>query len=400
MSNVLDTILVVYLAGRAMTGWKRGAIVAVVSVAGLVLGLWAGLWISGIVAEAFFDENWTWLAEGAARACIILVVAKIIEGVCLTIARRLRNASTSARLDTVDSVGGAVLHVIASALVITVAATALAPVLPPSWAWAIDESSIVTQTNRVIPEQVNDAATRLVGQAADAFPKVFAGDTPNLLPPGPAPDDDAVTTEAVRRAATSIVKVRSRAPQCDRASEGTGWVSSPHRVVTNAHVVAGSDGVTVQVGGTGARLQASVIAYDPDVDLAVLAVPNLDAPALTMASTVNNGDAAVVAGFPLDGGYTLGAATVGPSIQARGENIYGTGTVVREILSLRATVRPGNSGGPLLTTDGKVAGTIFGRSTSQPQTGYALTNNQTRAFIRAVGPSDNHPVSTGRCTVG
>ena len=176
-------------------------------------------------------------------------------------------------------------------------------------------------------------------------------------------------------------------------------MSSRHRVVTNAHVVAGSNQVTVQVGGTGARLRARVVSYDPDMDLAVLAVPDLRSPALTMASTVKDGDPTVVAGFPLDGPYTLEAATVRGSIMARGENIYGTDTVVREILSLRGTVRPGNSGGPLLTTDGKVAGTIFARSTAQPQTGYALSNDQTRRFIRA-GANDTTAAATGWCTVG
>lgn len=90
-----------------------------------------------------------------------------------------------------------------------------------------------------------------------------------------------------------------------------------------------------------------------------------------MTSSVDAGDSTVIAGFPLDGPYTVNAARVRGAITARGENIYGDDDVVREILSLRGTVQPGNSGGPLLTTDGKVAGTIFARSTSQPQTGYA-----------------------------
>ena len=397
MPHILDVILVVYLTMRAMAGWMRGAVVGVASLIGLVLGVWAGLWTSGIVADQFFDENWTWLAAGAVRVCITLVIAEIIQGICVHIAQHIHRAFNSVGLGNVDRFGGSVLNVIATALVVTVAATALSPILPPSWTEAIDESSVITQTNRVIPDEVNEAAARLVGRAADTFPKVFADEAPSL--PAPAPDDETVTTPGVRRAAQSIVKVRSLAPRCDRASEGTGWVSSRHRVATNAHVVAGSNQVTVQVGGSGARLQARVVSYDPDMDLAVLAVPDLHAPALTMASAVKDGDPTVVAGFPLDGPYTLEAATVRGSIMARGENIYGTDTVVREILSLRGTVRPGNSGGPLLTTDGKVAGTIFARSTAQPQTGYALSNNQTRKFIRA-GANDTTAAATGWCTVG
>ena len=154
----------------------------------------------------------------------------------------------------------------------------------------------------------------------------------------------------------------------------------------------------MQVGGEGARLRARVVAYDPNLDLAVLAVPSLEAPALPMASSVDTGDSTVIAGFPLDGPYTVRAARVRGTLMARGENIYGDGDVVRKILSLRGTVQPGNSGGPLLTTDGKVAGTIFARSTSQPQTGYALTNRQTRQLIRS-GTHDSTPASTGRCSI-
>lgn len=224
MPHILDVILVVYLAMRAIAGWMRGAVVGVASLIGLVLGVWAGLWTSGIVADQFFDENWTWLAAGAVRVCITLVIAEIIQGICVHIAQHIHRAFNSVGLGNVDRFGGSVLNVIATALVVTVAATALSPILPPSWTEAIDESSVITQTNRVIPDEVNEAAARLVGRAADTFPKVFADEAPSL--PAPAPDDETVTTPGVRRAAQSIVKVRSRAPRCDRASEGTGWVSS------------------------------------------------------------------------------------------------------------------------------------------------------------------------------
>ena len=81
------------------------------------------------------------------------------------------------------------------------------------------------------------------------------------------------------------------------------------------------------------------------------------------------GDSAVVAGYPQDGDLNLQAATVANRVQANGQNIYNDGTVTREIYSIRSTVRPGNSGGPLLTTDGKVYGVVFARSTSDDETG-------------------------------
>lgn len=396
MAHILDITLAVILILRALRGWTRGAISGIASLIGLIGGVWVGLWASGDIVSRITNNSSSWLATGPLRFGVVLVIVEVIYGLCNGLARRTCHASETAGLGALDRIGGALLSATATALVVAVGATALAPLLPPQWTQAIDESAVINTTNRAIPPQINHEAARLIGQMADTFPKVFTGQDPRL--PGDAPDDSAANSPGVRQAARSIVKVRSLSHQCDRASEGTGWVSSPHRVVTNAHVVAGSDTVTVQVGGQGARLRARVVAYDPDLDLAVLAVPKLKAPALTMTSSVDAGDSTVIAGFPLDGPYTVNAARVRGAITARGENIYGDDDVVREILSLRGTVQPGNSGGPLLTTDGKVAGTIFARSTSQPQAGYALTNRETRQLIRS-GTYGSTPASTGRCSV-
>ena len=396
MAHTLDIILAVILILRALRGWARGAISGIVSLIGLIGGVWVGLWASGDIVSRITNNSSSWLTTGLLRLGVVLVIIEVIHGLCMGLARWIRRASETVGLGLLDRIGGALLSVAATVLVVTVGATALAPILPPQWAQAIDESAVINSANRAVPPQISHEAARLVGQVADAFPKVFTGQDPRL--PSDDPDDSAADSPGVRQAARSIVKVRSLSHQCDRASEGTGWVSSRHRVVTNAHVVAGSDGVTVQVGGEGARLRARVVAYDPNLDLAVLAVPSLEAPALPMASSVDTGDSTVIAGFPLDGPYTVRAARVRGTLMARGENIYGDGDVVRKILSLRGTVQPGNSGGPLLTTDGKVAGTIFARSTSQPQTGYALTNRQTRQLIRS-GTHDSTPASTGRCSI-
>ncbi|REB71208.1 MarP family serine protease [Cutibacterium namnetense] len=396
MAHTLDIILAVILILRALRGWARGAISGIVSLIGLIGGVWVGLWASGDIVSRITNNSSSWLTTGLLRLGVVLVIIEVIHGLCMGLARWIRRASETVGLGLLDRIGGALLSVAATVLVVTVGATALAPILPPQWAQAIDESAVINTANRAVPPQISHEAARLVGQVADAFPKVFTGQDPRL--PSDDPDDSAADSPGVRQAARSIVKVRSLSHQCDRASEGTGWVSSRHRVVTNAHVVAGSDGVTVQVGGEGARLRARVVAYDPNLDLAVLAVPSLEAPALPMASSVDTGDSTVIAGFPLDGPYTVRAARVRGTLMARGENIYGDGDVVRKILSLRGTVQPGNSGGPLLTTDGKVAGTIFARSTSQPQTGYALTNRQTRQLIRS-GTHDSTPASTGRCSI-
>jgi S1-C subfamily serine protease len=153
-------------------------------------------------------------------------------------------------------------------------------------------------------------------------------------------------------------------------------VYAARHVMTNAHVVAGIDHPSVRIGGVGPSYAARVVFFDPDRDVAVLYVPDLHAPVLRFDDGAKRGDASVVAGYPQDGDLTLRAATVANRIQATGQNIYSTATVTREIYSIRSTVLPGNSGGPLLTTDGRVYGVVFARSTSDQETGYVLTADE------------------------
>jgi S1-C subfamily serine protease len=213
------------------------------------------------------------------------------------------------------------------------------------------------------------------------------------------PDATVGQTAGVRRAARSIVKITGDAQACSRSQEGSGWVLADDVVVTNAHVVAGVRRPSVQVGGVGDRHEASVVVFDPVRDLAVLRVPGLDAPALPRAGDLDRGAAAVVAGFPLNGPFRLDAARVRDVITARGEDIYGRQTSVREVYSLYARVQPGNSGGPLLDRQGRVVGTVFAKSLDDDSTGYALTMQEARPVL-ARGLSATQPVSTGDCAAG
>jgi S1-C subfamily serine protease len=164
--------------------------------------------------------------------------------------------------------------------------------------------------------------------------------------------------------------------------------------MTNAHVVAGIDNPGVRIGGVGQVYEARVVLFDPDRDVAVLYVPELRAPVLRFDDGAARGDSAVVAGYPQDGDLNLQAATVANRVKATGQNIYSDGTVTREIYSIRSTVRPGNSGGPLLTTSGKVYGVVFARSTSDNETGYVLTADEVAADAQKAAAATS-PVDTG-----
>ena len=165
------------------------------------------------------------------------------------------------------------------------------------------------------------------------------------------PDRQVVSTAGVAAAGDSILKVRAVARVVRPSDGGDGFVIGPGKVLTNAHVVAGSDRAVVE--SAGGNLEATVVLYDPQTDLAVLDVPDLTAAPLQLAAEpAASGSDAIVAGFPLDGPYTLTPARVRSVIQLRGPNIYSSATVTREVYTLRAQVQPGNSGGPLLAPDG------------------------------------------------
>jgi S1-C subfamily serine protease len=143
-------------------------------------------------------------------------------------------------------------------------------------------------------------------------------------------------------------------------------------------------------------LAATVVYYDPKVDVAILEVSGLHAKPLAFSGVLGSSADAVVAGFPEDGPYEAVAARIRGAELARGPDIYQDAEVTRDIYAVRAQVQPGNSGGPLLDTAGEVAGVVFGRAINDPSTGYALTASQVSAAATA-GRTATVPVSTRGC---
>jgi S1-C subfamily serine protease len=170
--------------------------------------------------------------------------------------------------------------------------------------------------------------------------------------------------------------------------------------MTNAHVVAGTTDTTVEVTTSSNRirqLDARVVSYDPEIDVAVLAVPDLEADPLAFApSPASPGDDAIILGYPLDGPYTISAGKVRDRIQLRGPDIYDANTVTRDVYTVRAKVQSGNSGGPMIAPDGRVLGVVFGAALDDSETGFVLTAQQ---VARALGtaPGLTRSVDTGSC---
>jgi S1-C subfamily serine protease len=211
-----------------------------------------------------------------------------------------------------------------------------------------------------------------------------------------APDATLAKRAAVRTASDSVLKIRGKAHRCSRALEGSGFVVAPNRVATNAHVVAGTDQLQVQVPG-GGSLDARVVLFNPMVDVAILEVPGLKAAPLTPApNTARVAADAVELGYPLDGPLTTTPARVRGQIDLSTKDIYNTTTVVRDVYTLRAVVQSGNSGGPLITPDGTLYGMIFGTDPDHPDNGYALTMPQIAPMLSAAADL-RKAVPTGAC---
>jgi S1-C subfamily serine protease len=163
-------------------------------------------------------------------------------------------------------------------------------------------------------------------------------------------------------------------------------------------VVAGASQVSVEDGRT--VLAATVVVYDPERDVAVLKVNGLAAPAMRFAPTpASTGDPALVLGYPEDGPFTVGAARVRSRADVSGSDIYGNGNLRREVYTVRAVVRSGNSGGPLLANNGTVLGVVFATALDSPDTGFALTAAEIAPDASA-GTAATTPVGTAQCTPG
>jgi S1-C subfamily serine protease len=394
---VIDVILLVVVASYAVSGYRQGLAVGALSLGGFLVG--------ALLAMAIVPPMAAGLQQGIQRSFIVLVCVLLfawlgqLGGALL--GAQLRQNLTLRSAQVADQLLGMVAGVAAVVLVLWFVGGALRASPAPDVNRAVSSSRLLTTVDRMMPRDLDTLAENFRHAVADSdFPRVFEGVAPEQIAPVPAPDPGAVAGSTVRRAAQSIVKIVGYAAACQQGQEGSGAVVAERRVVTNAHVVAGVDHPTVQVGGVGPKLPARVVLFDPKRDIAVLAVDGLRARVLATADgNLRKAADALVAGFPGNGGFKAGAARVRDVISAVGEDIYGGPGVTREVYSLYGEVEPGNSGGPLLSKNGELAGIVFARSLDDRHTGYALTLDEVSADI-ATGKEATSQVSTGGCAEG
>ncbi|MCZ4099055.1 MarP family serine protease [Streptomyces sp. SID13666] len=395
--NVLDLLLLLAAAWFAVVGYRQGFVVGVMSVIGFLGGGLAAVYLLPMIWDKVTDDSSPGSVAVVIAVVVVIVCASVGQAFTTHLGNKLRTQITWSPARALDAGGGALVNVAAMLLVAWLIGSALATTALPTIGREVRSSKVLLGVSRVIPQQADNWFTDFSSTLAqNGLPQVFSPFGSEPITSVPAPDPRLASSAVVNDARRSIVKVVGTAPSCGKVLEGTGFVFARDRVMTNAHVVGGVSEPTVQIGGEGRLYDARVVLYDWQRDIAVLEVPSLNAPVLNFtAGDAHSRDDAIVAGFPENGGFDVRAARVRGRIQANGPDIYHRGTVHRDVYSLFTKVRQGNSGGPLLTPDGRVAGVIFAKSLDDADTGYALTADEIRDDITAGRTADRQVDSQG-----
>ncbi|EOR72761.1 MarP family serine protease [Thermobifida fusca] len=391
---MLDAILVVLIIVFAISGYRQGFIVGVLSFVGFIGGGVLAALGAPPVIQAFVPNP---TQQALIAIAMVFLFAALGQFFTSYLGALIRNRVTWNSARILDAMGGALVSTLSVLLVSWLVGSAVANSMIPLVTEQVQNSRILRTVDRVMPDPAQtwfSTFRRIVDQSA--FPQVFSGLGTSEPAEVAEPDPSVLNTEELRRASQSVVKVLGNAPSCQRRVEGTGFVYAHERVMTNAHVVAGVEEELRIVTRDGTQYEAIVVLYDPQQDLAVLAVPGLDLEPLEFEMQAKKGDDAVVAGFPRDSGFTVVPARIRAEQTARGPDFYHSQQVSREIYQVRAVIQPGNSGGPLLSPRGTVYGVVFAAATNDEETGYVLTAEEVAANAEA-GIRATTPVSTQEC---
>ncbi len=388
--NVLDWCLVALVGIYALSGYWQGFITGAAATAGLLIGGLLGIWVAPLALGDAAPS--LWVSLGA--LFIVILSASLGQAVFQWFGARLRDRITWQPVRALDAVGGSALSAVAVLLVawalgVAVSGTRIGAITP-----LVRDSAILARVDQTLPPdsgKVLATFNNVVGTTF--FPRYLEPFAPERIVAVKPGDPRMLTDPDVMAAEASVVKVRG-SNGCGSGVEGTGFFYAPGRLMTNAHVVAGVTRPEVEVGGSS--VVASVVLYDADLDIAVLSVPDVGVPQLAFDTEVEPRDPIAVLGYPEDGPYDVQSGRIRAEQRLRSPDIYGEGTVIRQVYSLRALIRPGNSGGPIVTSAGEVAGLVFAASVSDRDTGYALTASQV-AESAAAGVTRESPVDTGTC---
>jgi S1-C subfamily serine protease len=392
-ARLLDVLLVIVLLVYLGEGWRNGFIRSLSAIVGLIAGAVAAFFLIPVIGAVVPDPFWrTFLVVSVAVALIIL---GSMAGA--GVGRALRGRVERTPLRPLDRIGGALANLVVGALITALIAGSVASLGIPVLSAAVNNSWVLQAINAATPEPVTAALARLRSAVlAQGLPVISGGFSGITKSPGVPKVDTG--TSALAAAAASVVRINGTAYACGQNQSGSGFVIAKDRIVTNAHVVAGVQQPIVQAPN-GQTLDGRIVYFDPQNDLAIIAVSGLRAPTLGLGNPLAVGDNAVVDGYPFGGPFTTGGAQVLARSNENVDNIYGTGRTNRELYTVAADIEPGNSGGPLLETNGSIAGIVFAKSSTDANLGYAMTDTVLAPVVQqAAGLGTS--ISSGTCVKG
>lgn len=378
--NLLDWLLVLLVLAYALSGYWQGFVTGAFATVGLLAGGLLGIFL----APRVLGDAEPSLTVSLGALFIVIVCASLGQALLQFAGAKLRDRITWQPARALDAVGGALLSSLAVLLVAWALGVAVTGTRIGSLTSMVRESAVLRTVNDALPSSAASALSRFNDAVGTSFPRYlqpFADEEIRQVSPGAARllrDPDIAAAEQ------SVLKVRGN-NDCGRGVEGSGFLFADDRLMTNAHVVAGVDDPDVIIDGR--PVDATVVYYNPDLDVAVLEVDDQGRPALPFVDSgeeetryvTDSRDGVAILGYPQDGPYDVQRGRVREERRLESPDIYGRGSVIREVYSLRGLIRPGNSGGPIVTTQGHVAGVVFAASVTDDDTGYALTWEQVAA---------------------
>jgi S1-C subfamily serine protease len=390
--TLLDGLVILGIVLFVLAGLRRGLLRAGGALIGLIVGIVAALAVGPWVASQISDAT--------TRAILVVLSVVVLLSVCSGIGARIggavRRAVSWRPVRFVDAIAGGALHLGMALLFVSMVTFAANSLGISAVSRTVAASPVLQGIQRGTPAEVQKLFAQVRSTTvATTLPQVTGQALPGSVKAG---SDSAVQTDAVVAATASVVRVSGVAAQCSQSQFGSGFVVASDRVVTNAHVVAGVSDVVVEIPGSEA-VSGRVVYYNAVKDLAVIATDGLQAQPLEIASGASTGETVAFAGYPLGGPLALRAGAVQglSTIQIKEST-----TTVRhglQVYSLAGNVEQGNSGGPLLNLQGQVVGTIFAKSTSQADVGYALTMTEVKPVIDAAA-TYTETVDDGTCVTG
>lgn len=384
--NSLDVMLLAAMAGATLGGFRLGLLARVTSWFGLSVGIAIGARVLPPVLER--------MEEGSPTQRLMIVLGILLgfafvgQAIGLVVGRKLHVALPFGGFRTADRAAGAVAGFAGILITLWLALPLMSDV--PGW-FAVEArtSKLAELVHEHFPDPPDTLATlrRVVGEGQ--FPRVFDAldPAPEL---GPPPAASGLSQAVVDAVVPSTVKVQGVA--CRRIQEGSGWVVAPGLIVTNAHVVAGESSTVLQ-RSDGSEVEATVVAFDPDRDLAVLSAPDLDRPVLPR-STADEGSVGAVFGHPGGGPLRIAPYQVGRQVVATGTDIYDDARTERDVLVLASGLRPGDSGAALVDPDGEVVGVAFAIAPDKGGVAYALAMSEVDEVLAG---DLSREVDTGAC---